>query len=171
MPNIRRLYVLRHGKSVRDIPSPPDHDRPLAPRGERAADRIARHLRDQGISPDLILCSSSLRTRQTLDRLAPSFGPETTVKVERALYEAPAAGILERVRRTPDEVGSVMLIGHNPGLQDLALMLAGRGERLPMLKEKFPTGGLATLEFEGGWADLAEGSATLIAYVVPRQMS
>ena len=171
MPNIRRLYVLRHGKSVRDIPSPPDHDRPLAPRGERAADKIARHLRGQGISPDLILCSSSLRTRQTLERIAASLGEETEIKVERALYEAPAAGILERLRRTPDEDVSVMVIGHNPGLQDLALMLADRGERLPMLREKFPTGGLATLEFKGGWADLAEGSATVTAYVVPRQMS
>jgi len=87
------------------------------------------------------------------------------------LYAASEAELLERLQALPDSVGSVMLVGHNPGLHDLALALASRGADLPQLEQKFPTGALATLVVDGeSWADLSPGDAELVDYVVPRQL-
>ena len=122
---MKRLYLLRHAKSSWDDPTLADHDRPLAPRGRRAAKVIAKHLGRKGISPELVLCSPSRRTRQTLKRLAPGLGKNVDVRIEPELYAASAPVLLEVLHEVPDEIESVVLIGHNPGIQDLALSLAG----------------------------------------------
>ena len=114
---MKRLYLLRHAKSSWKDTSLPDHDRPLSGRGRRAAKAIARHLREQDLEPQLVLCSTARRARETLERIQPALGA-ATVEFEHDLYAASADALLERLRRVPDTVASVMLIGHNPGLQD-----------------------------------------------------
>jgi phosphohistidine phosphatase len=168
---MKRLYLLRHAKSSWDDPTLADHDRPLAPRGRRAAKVIAKHLARQGISPELVLCSPSTRTRQTLKRLAPGLRKNVDVRIEPELYASSAGELLEVLNEVPDEVESVMLIGHNPGIQDLALSLAGAGSQIPRLRSKFPTAGLATLELNGTWRELAPKSAELVALVTPKELS
>jgi phosphohistidine phosphatase len=170
-PAARRIHLLRHAKSSWDQPALADHDRPLAPRGLRASKTMAGHLHDQGIQPELILCSSATRARQTLKPIVAALG-DVEVRVEEQLYGASAADLLERLRLLPDHLESAMLIGHNPAMQELALGLAGGGEGRDSLALKYPTGALATLAFEGaGWSDLAAGRAELVAYVRPRDLS
>jgi phosphohistidine phosphatase len=168
---MKRLYLLRHAKSSWDDPTLADHDRPLAPRGRRAAKVMAEHLRREGIAPELVLCSPSRRTRQTLKRLAPGLGKNADVLIEPELYAASAAALLEVLHEVPGELESVMLIGHNPGIQDLALSLAGTGSEIPRLRGKFPTAALTTLELSGTWRELAPGSAELVSFVKPKELS
>jgi phosphohistidine phosphatase len=124
------------------------------------------------IRPALVLCSPSLRTRQTLKAIEPSLGKGCPLELVAELYAASDQELLERVRALPDSADSVMLIGHNPGLQQLALLLASRGVDLPKLEQKFPTAALATLVVgSDSWATLRPGDAELVDYVVPRQLS
>ena len=160
------LHLLRHAKSSWDEPGLPDHERPLAPRGRKAAKKLARYLRDQEVRPDLVLCSSARRTRETLERTRSSLG-EPVVEIEDGLYGAGSDDLLARLRGVPEGVGSALLIGHNPGLQDLALALAPSE---PPLTARFPTGALASFALAGPWAQLGEAQAELTAYVVPREL-
>ncbi len=157
---MRTIILLRHGKSSWSDPTLADLDRPLAPRGERASQRIAKYIRQKKIRPALVLYSPSLRTRQTLEAIESS-----------QLYAASEGELLQRLQALPESVDSVMLIGHNPGLHELARTLASRGDELPQLEEKFPTGALATLVVDSeSWAALGPGDAELVDYVVPRQL-
>jgi len=168
----KQLFVLRHAKSSWEDPGLDDHDRPLAPRGRRAVKLLGQHIHDSGITPDLVLCSSSRRTLETLECVAP--GGE--VLIEPELYAASASEIIERLRQVPDEVGSVMVIGHNPASQTLVLRLVGDdpagsdGSYLSDVQRKFPTGALATLSFNCAWSELAPGRAQLAAYVRPKSL-
>jgi len=166
---VRTLYLLRHAKSSWDDPALPDDQRPLAPRGRRDGKRIAEHLRREEIEPELVLCSSAARTRETLELLRPALGG-ATILVEDELYGASSDQLLARIRLVPDEVTSVLVIGHNPGLHELALALAAAGDELERLEEKFPTAALATLASTEPWGRVAPGGATLTAYVVPKQL-
>jgi phosphohistidine phosphatase len=167
---MKQLYLLRHAKSSWKDSSLPDHDRPLTGRGRRAAKTIARHLREQGIEPELVLCSTARRARETLDRIEPALGTPA-VRVEDDLYAASAGALLERLRSIPDTVESVMLIGHNPGLQDLALDLARPSPAARELATKYPTGALATLAFQASsWQELDRDTAELVALVRPRDL-
>ncbi len=163
------LLLLRHAKSDWGDPGLPDHDRPLAPRGERAAERMRAYLEESDLRPDLVLCSSALRARGTLDRLAPAF-PEAETLIEEDLYGAGRDGLLQRLRSVPDGFQTVALIGHNPAIEDLALDLAGSGDDLDRMQEKYPAGALAVLELDGRWRDLASGAARLVAFVKPREL-
>jgi phosphohistidine phosphatase len=168
------LYVLRHAKSSWDEPGLDDHDRPLAPRGRDAAEAMAEYLRAEGIRPELVICSSARRARETLDGVDPA-GRRL---VEPAVYSASATDLLQRLRRVPDGIASVMVIGHNPTLQMLVLCLANpagaalsEGSDLEAVRGKFPTGAIATLQFDGGWSELEPGRAVLSGFVRPRQLS
>jgi phosphohistidine phosphatase len=165
------LYLLRHAKSSWSDPALPDEQRPLAPRGRRDAKRVAKHLVQLGIEPELVLCSSAQRTRETLELVRPALGATTSVVLEGELYAATADQLVERLHAVPDGVASVLLIGHNPGLQDLALLLASAGAELARLEAKFPTAALATLALpKGTWKELSETDAVLAAFVVPKQL-
>jgi len=165
------LYLLRHAKSSWSDPTLPDQERPLAPRGRRDAKRVAKHLVRLGIEPDLVLCSSVRRTRETLELVRPAFGATTSVVLEAELYAATADELLERLHAVPDEVASVLLVGHNPGLQELALLLTSAGAELSQLEAKLPTAALATLAVaKATWRELSQGDAVLAALVAPKQL-
>lgn len=166
---MRCIYLLRHAKSSWKT-GLPDHERPLARRGRRATKAIWRHMRDQGIEPELVLCSTARRARETLKRIEPAIG-SADVRIEAELYGASTALLLDRLRAVPDAIGSVMLIGHNPGLELLALDLAPPAPELYELEEKFPTAALATFAFSGAvWHELQPGAAELVGFVRPRDL-
>jgi phosphohistidine phosphatase len=170
---VKTLYLLRHAKSSWEDAAVPDHDRPLAPRGARAAQKIAAHIAASGIHPVLVLCSSAQRTRETFDALAGSLGVDAEVQIEDGLYGAGATQLLGRLRKVPSATTSVMMIGHNPGLHDLAMALAGDGDEqaLRQLRTKFPTAALATLDLEEvGWDELGPSQAYLESVVLPRHL-
>jgi phosphohistidine phosphatase len=169
---MRTLLLLRHAKSSWADPNISDHDRPLAPRGARAAHQIADHLLREGVRPDLVLCSSARRAQETLSWLRPALGDSADLRIESDLYGADAASILQRLRNVEWTVARVMIIGHNPELELLAIDLAGDGDArtLAQLHTKFPTGALATLDFDSDWTLLGSGRARLTGLVLPREL-
>ena len=167
---MKRLYLLRHAKSAWDDPSLRDRDRPLAPRGRKAAKRVGRWAGRRGIRPQLVVCSSATRAQQTLERVLPGLG-EPTVWVEATLYAAGAETLLARIRALPGEVDDAMLVGHNPGLHELLLLLAAPGPLRERADERLPTGSLAELETGvERWADVTPGTARLTELVLPREL-
>ncbi len=166
------LLVLRHAKSSWKTPGLADHDRPLAPRGVRAAAALQHHFTDLEIVPDLVLCSSATRAVETWKGVAGAFPPATAVVVEDELYGANDDHLLGRLCLVPESVGSVLLIGHNPGVEDLCSGLVGSGDPVlqARLETKFPTGALATFFVPVPWDELDWGGAELIGFVVPRNL-
>ena len=161
---MKHLHLLRHAKSSWDDPDLADHERPLAPRGKKATRRVAEHVRDAGISPDLVLCSTALRARQTLAGLLPVLGGGVDVRIEEGLYGASVGDLLARLRAVDDGIAAVLVVGHNPTLHGLALKLTERGDLL----ERFPTGALASLTFTTRWAELGDGAVELEELFFPR---
>lgn len=166
----RRLWVVRHAKSDWGHASLPDHDRPLAPRGVAALPGIRDELRARGASPTTVLCSSAVRTVATLDGLRPALPPDADVVIDPDLYGAPARTWLDRCRAIDGDDTEVLLIGHNPGLEDLLHLLAGSGvpAALAQLAAKLPTGALGALAFTGPWAMVEPGACHLELLRVPR---
>jgi phosphohistidine phosphatase len=167
----RRLVVLRHAKS--DWPAGvADHDRPLGKRGVRDSEAVGRWLVDNGDTPDLVWCSTALRTRQTWEHVGDKLTRECEVRFEDQVYDGTVDDLLAVLRQTPKKTGQVLLVGHNPGVQDLVLAIANRasGDARALAETKFPTSGLAVLDVDGDWADLGAGTTTanLAAFVVPR---
>jgi phosphohistidine phosphatase len=169
---MRTLHLLRHLKSSWDDPGLADHDRPLAPRGHRAARRIRRHIRASGFAPQLVMCSSAARAVQTWESIRRGIGADVELEVSDELYLATGASLLLRLNQVPDAVDSALLVGHSPGIADLAAGLSGTGggQDIDRMTTKFPTGGLATLTFDGPWSSLSWGDAHLAEFVVPRQL-
>lgn len=166
------LYLLRHAKSSWDDPYLPDRDRPLAPRGRRAARKVADHLRRVGIAPEFVLCSTARRATETLDAILPALEPAPEVQLEEDLYLASSEDLVHRLHEIPAPAPSVLLIGHNPSIQSAALVLA-RGDDQTLvarLRDKMATGALATLELDGEWSGAAAGAARLVSFVVPREL-
>ena len=165
-----RLWLLRHAKSSWDDDRLADVDRPLAPRGVRAADAMASYIAGTSIRPSLVLCSPALRARQTLEHVQASLG-EPEVRIEPEVYTFDPEPLLAVLRSVPDEFGSVMLVGHNPAFHDLAVMLARTGDGLLDLVAKYPTGALAELEPDASsWSELAAGGTVLTRFVTPRTL-
>jgi phosphohistidine phosphatase len=173
MTELRQLFLLRHAKSSWDDAALDDFDRPLNKRGRSAARLMARHLKSQHIRPALILCSAARRTRETYDILEPGL-EGIPVSFEQDLYEASKHDLLARLRQLDDHLGSVLLIGHNPGMEHLAQALSGgHGEAtaLSRIAEKFPTGTLAVLETNiAQWAALEDGDCRLTELVRPADL-
>ena len=167
-----RLWLLRHAKSSWSDAGLRDEERPLATRGERAADRVRDYLDAEGIHPELVLCSSALRARQTLARVLPALGTDMEVRIEPTLYTFDADVILDRLARISPHVGSALLVGHNPAIEELATRIADRGDALPDLMRKYPTAGLAEIAFsEGTWNTLADRPGELVRFIVPRDLA
>ncbi|MCX5272671.1 SixA phosphatase family protein [Streptomyces virginiae] len=166
---LRRLLVLRHAKSAWPQ-NMADSERPLAPRGCRDASAAGRWLREADCVPGLVVCSPARRTRQTWDLVAAEFGAGTAVIHEERIYRASARELLDVVREIPAQVRTLMLIGHNPGVQELVLLLASEtdGYALEQTRMKFPTSAIAVLRVPGPWSSLEPGAARLTDMVVPR---
>ena len=168
---MRRVYLLRHAKSSWKDRSLADRDRPLAGRGKRAAKAVAGHIEAERIRPDLVLCSPARRSRETLERVEAAFGDRVEARFEEALYGANEAELLARLRALPPELDSVMIVGHNPGLEDLALGLASEGADRTRMEEKYPTAALATIDLPANeWSAIERSSGALVAYVRPRDL-
>jgi phosphohistidine phosphatase len=164
MAATKHLLLLRHAKSSWDDPGLVDHDRPLAPRGRRASRAIRSYLQEHEVPISLVLCSSARRARDTVELVEP--GGE--LQIEDGLYGASAGQLLERLRRVPEDADVVMLVGHNPSIEQLALDLAvDPGE---LAGRKYPTGGLAWLSFAGPWDSLGPAGAELTTFVTPREL-
>jgi phosphohistidine phosphatase len=132
---------------------------------------VASYLEEERIRPDLVLCSPARRTRETLERVQGAFGDRVEARYDEALYSASEPKLFAYLKALPREVGSVMLIGHNPGLEELALALASEGAGLARLREKYPTGALATIDLPAErWSAIERGSGELVAYVRPRDL-
>ncbi|MFJ8940526.1 SixA phosphatase family protein [Streptomyces sp. NPDC102365] len=167
---LRRLVVLRHAKSAWPD-GVPDHERPLAARGRRDAPAVGRALADADCLPDLALCSTAVRARQTWELAAAEWGTPPPVRHEARLYAADVPELLDAVREAPAEAETLLLVGHNPGLEELVLTLAGDGldTALDDVRTKFPTSAIAILAWHGpGWASLGPGAALLTDMIVAR---
>lgn len=170
-PERRHVVVIRHAKSSWDDPSLADHDRPLSKRGRNALPLLRDHIADLELQPDLVMCSSSLRTRQTLDGIRPALGRRVRVEVEPALYAASVEQLVTDLRRLADEVLTVFLIGHNPGAADLVDLLRGDSTTSAVVIERFPTAAVAVLSVGVPWNSLQPGCASLESFWTPRRTS
>ncbi|WP_018185066.1 SixA phosphatase family protein [Kaistia granuli] len=168
-----RLLLLRHAKSAWDVAGLADFDRPLAPRGRRAATMIGEHLATHRLVPDRILCSSARRTRETLMGLMPMIPSDLDIRITRDLYDVGADAYLDCIGALGGNARHLMLIGHNPSIQDTALELIGNGN--PALREeiaaKFPTAGLAVIDFDiHKWSELRPRTGRIVAFFRPREL-
>ena len=172
---IHHLYLLRHAKSSPHDPSLPDHERPLTRRGEKAAAAMRHMMRSKGLLPDLVLVSDARRTLDTLKSLRPWEKPPA-INATQTLYLASAAEMLELLREVDGPVRSILLIGHNPGLHELALLLVGAdpqaagGKRARRLAKAYPTGAFAEFTLSAPWSGIGEGAGHLTRFVTPREL-
>ncbi|WP_274426582.1 SixA phosphatase family protein [Chelativorans sp. YIM 93263] len=172
---MRELILLRHAKSGWDDPKLDDFDRPLAPRGREAAPLIGQAMAARGWVPDAVLVSAALRTRQTWRLVAGELGqgmPEA--ERNKGLYMAPAGRILSFINNVPEEAQRVLVIGHNPGIGDLALLLCTPESDAAALRRmggKFPTAALAHFEVAQKWSELEVRSARLTEFLRPKDIS
>ena len=172
---MRQLLLLRHAKSSWDDAATADRDRPLNARGRRSAMAMRQAMRDLGLIPDVVLVSTARRTLETLEALEP-WDDAPLVDPIDSLYLANPMQLIAALHGVAETVRSVLLIGHNPGMHDLALTLAGShiarsgGELERTLAAGFPTGALAEFVIPGSWWDLREGSGRLVRFLTPRML-
>ena len=193
-PIMRQLLLLRHAKSSWDDAAMPDRDRPLNARGRRAAAAMRHAMHDLGLAPDVVLVSTARRTLETLDALEP-WDDTPLIEPLDSLYLANPMQLIAALHGVAETVRSVLLIGHNPGLHDLAISLAGPqvepraieqalaklhqldpqamrggGEAERALAAGFPTGALAEFVVAGSWWDLREGGGRLVRFLTPAML-
>lgn len=164
---MKTLYILRHAKAAPEGREG-DVERPLMKRGRKAAAAMGAYLAGLEPPPAVVLCSTSVRTRETLDAVLSELDSEPPLLFEDVLYLASASRLLDRLQRLPEQAGSVLLIGHNPGLHQLAISLAtDAGE----LADGFPTAALAVLSTSGRWSALRPHQAKLIDFKTPKSLN
>ena len=165
------LTLLRHAKSSWDDPVARDFDRPLNPKGRKAAHRVGQELRVQGFTFDQILASPAVRVIETLDEVARGYGAILDIEYDERIYLASVPTLLEVVRGADDEANRLLLVGHNPGLENLTLALAGEGALRDEVAVKYPTGTVAEIRFAvGNWVDVEEGEGELTRFIRPRDL-
>ena len=173
---MRQLLLLRHAKSSWDNRDLSDHERPLNPRGRQAASAMRTAVEGLGLQPDLVLVSTARRTQETLQALEP-WAETPLIDPLESLYLAPASTLLRTLRGVQETVRSVMLVGHNPGLQELAMALIGAhamtlgNADMRRISEGYPSGALAEFTVPGSWQALAEGGARLVRFICPRDLA
>lgn len=172
---MKRLVLLRHAKSSWAEPDMDDHERPLNQRGRKGAQVIAGYLRQRRIRPDLVLCSTARRAQETLEIVKEGLGAGARIENDQALYLAGAEGVLARVKRVDGAgVGTLMVVGHNPDLQNLALMLAEAGQAAltSRIRAKFPTAGLVVLDCPAdAWDELMAGTCRIADFTAPGDLT
>lgn len=170
---MHQLLLLRHAKSSWDDAALPDRDRSLNKRGRRSAGAIRHAMREFGLIPDLILVSTAKRTLETMSALEP-WDDTPLVEPLDNLYLASEAELLATLRGVAETVRTVLLIGHNPGMHDLAVLLADRhasaAKPLHLVREGFPTGALAEFSVTGPWSRLGAGGGRLMRFLTPRML-
>ncbi|MCD2323583.1 histidine phosphatase family protein [Sphingomonas sp. IC-56] len=168
---MKTLTLLRHAKSGWDDLVARDFDRPLNPKGQRAAAMMGRHLRSLKLHFGHAVASPALRVMETLDHVGRGYGSALAPAWDQRLYLASAATLLDVIHDLPADADEVLLAGHNPGLEELILQLVPEGSALrDEVAIKFPTASLAQLHFAGEWADVRRGSAELAFFVRPRDL-
>jgi phosphohistidine phosphatase len=179
----RKLVLLRHAKSA--WPDVPDHERPLARRGQRDAPVMGRWLRSAGHVPDQILCSTARRARETWQLAQAGLGAAPPVSFDDAVYQGSAGQLLDVIRRAPSAARTLLIVGHDPALPELALTLAAATSpahlsavsdaappaMLERMRAKFPTAAIAVFEVTGNWDQLRPGTARLTRFVTPRDLA
>ncbi len=166
-----RLLLLRHAKAAWSSGTL-DLDRPLAKRGQEAALVMGNCLKRERLAPDLAVVSPARRTQETWERVKPILG-EIEMRSDERIYEAPVGRLLEVVRDVEPEIRTLMVIGHNPGFEELARLLIGEGDMDSILRlgQKYPTAGLAVIDFElESWGDVAQKSGRLERFVTPKSL-
>ena len=174
---MKRLILLRHAKAVGDRPGLEDRDRILADRGRADAIRMGQFLHEEDCVPERVICSPAARTRQTLELVLPQLGASPDVQVRDELYLARWLTILTLIRQTPNVAASLMVVGHNPGLEDCARKLArppgdAQGRKLhEALRQNYPTGAVAVLDFDvADWNRVEAGEGELEHFVSPKDL-
>lgn len=169
---MKTLYFLRHAKSDWSDFSLPDYERPLNERGRRACLKIGLTMKRLSITPERVVCSTATRARETLDRVMTSGELDWPVTSESALYGAGADRILSLIRQQPDSFQSLLLVGHNPGFQDLVVGLTGseaEGGMLDRVMRKLPTGAFAEITFDSGsFSQIGLGTGHLNRFIKPK---
>jgi phosphohistidine phosphatase len=164
------LTLLRHAKSGWDDPIARDFDRPLNPRGRRAARTVAQEMRALGLRFDAVLASPARRVVETLEEVAAVFGPMEP-RYDPRLYLAPPETLLEAIRKAPDAAETMLLVGHNPGLEMLTLALSVEGNLRNEAELKYPTATLAEIGFPvERWTDVGKGGGVLRRFIRPRDL-
>ena len=166
------LSLFRHAKSSWAEAGLRDFERPLAPRGIKAAPRMGAFMREQGLIPDLVLCSPAKRAMETLEFALPGLGETPEISYDEDIYHAGPHQILALLREIDGDVRHAMLIGHNPGMHALALGLVGSGDEtdLAELAMKYPTAGLVVIDFDCSWPEIGAGLGALRLFMVPRRL-
>ncbi len=174
---MKRLLLLRHAKSSHDDPGLDDRDRPLAERGRTDAPCVGAYMRRKKYLPDLVYCSTARRTVDTWELVQPELGSIARVEYLPALYLASASAMIGIIRGADNAAGTLLVIGHNPGLEECAAELAGQPETpaecetQDIMDEKFPTAALAVLDFDiARWKDAASDGGRLVNFVRPADL-
>lgn len=170
---MKTISLLRHAKSSWDDPVERDFDRPLNPRGHRAAEAMGRYLREMDLRFDTVVASPAARVIETLDGIEAGAGRRLGATFDRRIYMASAMTLLDLVQETDEASQSILLVGHNPGLEDLIFMLTPN-DGSPLRRQvdlKYPTATLAEMQFGvDRWEDITERSGTLTRLVMPRDL-
>ena len=166
---MKTLFVMRHAKAERDSDTGRDFDRPLAKRGWRDAEAVGREMRSRGLEPDAVLASPAKRAAETVTAFASGYG-KLEPEFEPGIYNAPADRLIEIVRNAGDGAERLLIVGHNPGFQDLVLRLAG--EHSDRIVDGFPTAAIAAVKLPAGrWRDVAERSGQIVELILPRDLN
>jgi phosphohistidine phosphatase len=169
----KRLILLRHAKSAWEDQDIADFERPLSARGRKAAPIVGAYLARTGYLPELVLCSSARRAVETLDLVATCWPRQPNVRKQKSLYLAMPREMLKRLQAAGGNLGTVMLVGHNPGIADLANWLCHDGDPAARaaLARKFPTGAVAVIDFDvEDWREVDAETGRLVAFATPRQI-
>jgi phosphohistidine phosphatase len=170
---MKTLVLLRHAKSAWDDPIKRDFERPLNKRGRRAARAVGREMRAQHLAVDLVIASPAIRVVETLEDVEAGYGHDLNPHYDERIYLAAAGALLELVRQADDDADALMLVGHNPGLEQLALLLTQDqdGGLRVLMAEKYPTGALAEIALPiGHWREATQGIGTLLRFIRPRDL-
>ncbi len=168
-----RLLLLRHAKSSWDVPGLNDHDRPLNSRGRHAAPLMGRHIAAHALLPERIVCSTARRTRETLAGLLPYLDREMDIRLSRDLYDSGPADYIDVIRAFGGTARVLLIIGHNPTLQETAVELVGTGNPalIDTIATEYPTASLAVIDFpEKKWSEITPHGGRIVAFFQPREL-